>query len=546
MSTETTAPTPEQPAPLPIGQALAYMAAATMIAVTQGLAQGFVSANIPAFAGDLGMTTTEASWLMVAFMVPRAALPLLLIKLRTQFGLRRFAEFSILFYMIVAFASLWVTDFRSAVIIQTLSGIAAAPLSTLAFLYMLEPLSQNWKLRLGLPAALTAMMVGTPLSRVISPMLLGDGGLTLMHLCALGLAMIALSLVYLLPLRPTPHAKVIEPIDFLSCALIVFGFAGVMIGFVIGPMYNWHDVTWLGWLLAAAVAALAATAVIELHRSSPIIDVRWIASPAILHLTITLFLFRLILSEQSSTVPRMFLAMGVSAQEMIPLFKVVSIATIMGGLACVAWIKPTRVHWFHLAALVLIMIGAWLDSQSTVMTRPEQLILSQALIGFAGMLFMPTAMMAGLMSALARGPQYILSFVIIFISTQSLGAVVGSGLLSTLATLRAKLHYQTLLDQITLSDPNIVASITTQMKTLATQFPDPVMRKAQIVAGMAQDANQQATVMAYDDVYFAVFLIAACASAALLLHVLRDLMAARHEAIKLSRNPAQARTEPTT
>src|SRR5690606_36374702 len=137
--------TPPQHPPLPVPRALAYMGASVMLALSQGLGQGFVSSNIPQFAGDLGITTTQASWLMAVYMIPRAALPVMLIKIRTQFGLRRFAEIGIVIYVAVAFASVWISDFRSAVVVQLLSGAAAASLSTLAFLYMLEPLSQQWK-----------------------------------------------------------------------------------------------------------------------------------------------------------------------------------------------------------------------------------------------------------------------------------------------------------------------------------------------------------------------------------------------------------------
>ena len=132
------APPPPHP-PLPGLQAVAYMLAATVIGLSQGLQQGFVSTSLPQLAGDLGITTTSAAWLLAVYMIPRAALPVLLIKIRTQYGLRRFAELGIILYALVALASLWAVDFRSALVLQFLAGAAAAPLSTLAFLYMLEP-----------------------------------------------------------------------------------------------------------------------------------------------------------------------------------------------------------------------------------------------------------------------------------------------------------------------------------------------------------------------------------------------------------------------
>ena len=327
------APTPVVHPPLPLPQAVAYMGAAVVLGLAQGLGQGFVAANIPPIAGDLGITTTQASWLMAAYMIPRASLPLLLIKIRTQYGLRRFAELGIIAYVAVAFASVWITDFRSAVVVQALSGAAAAPLSTLAFMYMLEPLAPEWKMRLGLPAAMAVMMAGPTLARVVSPALIGDGGLTGIHLTALGLAMVSLMLVFRLPLRPVPHMKVIQPLDFVSFLLIGFGFAGLTIGFVMGPIHYWTDAPWIGLLLAASVASLAMAVAVELNRAAPLLDIRWLASPAMLHLTATLFLFRLILSEQSAGAPRMFQTLGVAPAQMTGLFAVIVGSSLLGGLA---------------------------------------------------------------------------------------------------------------------------------------------------------------------------------------------------------------------
>ncbi|MFT4148836.1 MAG: MFS transporter [Paracoccaceae bacterium] len=521
------APPPPAPQPLPLHRALAYMGAAVVLALAQGLGQGFVSVNIPQIAGDLGISQTDASWLMAAYMIPRAALPMMLIKIRTQYGLRRFAEIGIVAYVLVSFASVWIDDLRSAIVVQVLSGCASAPLSTLAFMYMLEPLPPQWKMRLGLPMAMAVLSVGPLLARVISPHLIGDGGLTWVHLTALGLAMASLALVFRLPLRPVPHEKVIQPVDFISFALLSFGFGGVIVAFIMGPIYWWTAMPWIGWLLAAATAALMTTVVIELHRKAPLIDIRWLATPAMLHLTVTLFLFRLILSEQSSGAPRMFQVLGMAPSQLTTLFAVICLASLLGGLACVGWIKPGREPQYHFVALMLIAAGAWMDSQATIDTRPEQMIVSQALIGFAGMLFMPPAMMAGLVAAMKKGPNYLLSFVIVFICTQTIGGILGSGLFTTLINWRQALHYQVLIEQLQSTSALTLAEVARRMAGLAPQIPDVMARRAQAISLIAQDASSQAYVMAYNDAYFLTFLIAVAAGAALLLHLFRDWLAAR-------------------
>ena len=534
--TASARPGPEQPAPaqaqaghppLSLRWAVAYMMAATIIALSQGLQQGFVVTNLSPLAGDLGVTTATSAWLYVAYTVPRAALPVLLIKVRTHYGLRRFAELGIVIYVVVTFASVWITDFRSALVVQVLSGAAAAPLSTLGFLYMLEGLAPEWKLRLGLPLALTVLMGGTTLARVVSPALIGDGGFLWVHMTGLGLALVSLMLVFFLPLRPVPRMKVIEGTDFLSFGLIAIGFGGLISAFVMGPIYHWTDMPWIGWLLAMGIIALTLGGIVELNREKPLLDIRWLASPAILHLTATLFLFRLILSEQAAGAPKMFAVLGVAPAQMTWLFAIILLASLMGGLACIAWMRPTRVAWFHLVALLVIAFASWLDSQSSTLTRPMQMIVSQSLVSFASMLFIPPAMLTGLLIALAKGPQYLLSFVIVFISTQTLGGVLGSGLFSAFTTQRQAFHMQGLSEQLTASDPQTMQAIAGRSAALAGQIADSGARTAQAASQIVQAASAEAWVRAYDDAYLLTAFVALIAAAMLLLHLLRDMMARR-------------------
>jgi MFS family permease len=259
-----------------------------------------------------------------------------------------------------------------------------------------------------------------------------------------------------------------------------------------------------------------------------------------LHLTGTLLLFRLLLSEQSSGAPRMFQVLGVAPEQMTALFTVICISGLLGALACVAWIKPGREPQFHFVALLLIAVGAWMDAHSTVHTRPEQMLVSQALIGFAGMLFMPPAMMAGLMAALKKGPNYLLSFIIVFLATQSLGGVIGGGLFNTLVNWRQAFHLQTLTEQLRATSPALTAEIGQRMTALAPQLPEIAERRAQAVLQIAQDAAAQAYVMAYNDLYFLIFLGASAGLALLLLHVARDRLAARHSPTPVISEPGSA------
>lgn len=517
---------PAVPPQMPWPRVALYMATAVFIALTQGLAQGWTTASVSRIAGEIGATPTEASWLAVAFMIPKTALPVMLIKIRMQYGLRRFAEIGIVAYMLVTVLSLFGQDLRSAITVQVLAGISSAPLSTLAFLYMLEGLPQALKLRIGLPMVLTFLLMGPSLARVVAPVLMADGDWQVLHVFSLGMALVSLMLVFLLPLRPVPHMKVIAPMDILSFVLIAVGFAGLTAAFTEGPQYWWTEARWVGFALVAGVAALSAAAMIELNRTVPLIDVRWILSPPILHLTAALLLFRLLLSEQAAGAPRMFQALGLLPDQLIGLFSAIIAASIAGGVACCLVIKPNREAQIHLVALVLIAVGAFLDSHSTVDTRPVQMIASQSMIAFAGALFLPPAMMVGLMQALAKGPNYLLSFIIVFLTTQSIGGTLGSGIFTTFINHRQLAHLHVLSDQMAQTAPLVSAAVGQRAQSLAASLADTAARRGQAVSDLAQEASRQAYVLAYNDAYLATSIAACAAIALLLLHLLRDRLAA--------------------
>jgi MFS family permease len=526
------APAPSAPAPAPATsapaapvphtrpRAAAYLLAGVLIAVTQALGSSLISANIPYISGQIGGTQIEASWLVAAYMAPRASLSLLLIKIRTQYGLRNFAEVSVVAYVLALLLSLLMRDLPSAITVEFISGIAAAPMSSLAFLYCLEAFSPQRKLTFGLAIALTLITLGSPLARFVSPGLIDSGLPHVLTYLSLGLALPSMAMVMRLPLTSPPRAKVISLLDLISYGLLAIGMGGLTVAFLEGASYWWLEASWIGIVLAVSFAALVAAATIEWHRAAPLIDVRWIASPAILHFSAVLLVFRLILSEQTSGAPGLFRQLGLSPQEMQPLFGVIIAATLAGGLCCACVMKPGRDSILHIIALVLISGGAYADSHATVLTRPEQMYLTQAVIAFAGALFLPPAMMTGLMSALAKGPNYILSFIIVFLTTQSIGGALGSAAFSSFIQIREKLHLGLLTDGLQLTDPMLVARITTLSTQLAGKIPDPAIRKAQAVSTIASDTASQAYVMAYNDAFTLIAALALAALGVLLMHLL--------------------------
>ncbi|MGD8176866.1 MFS transporter [Marinimicrobium sp. ARAG 43.8] len=498
----------------------AYILAGILLALTQGLGMSFISGNIREIAGPMGLTQQEATWLIAAYVFPNASLTLLLFKVRAQYGLRRFAEITIVVYVLVCLAHLWVDGYQSALIMRFFAGVAAAPMTSLGFLYILESIPPEKKLNVGLCIALTAMALGLPLSGLISPALLESGNPQVLYLMELGLAMIALGLVYAFPLTSPPRRKVISKLDvlsFLFLAMALGTFASVL---TVGRGYWWTTTNWLGIWLIAGIAAAIIFAVIELHREEPLVDVRWITSREILHFIGALMVFRIVLSEQSGGAINFMRNAGLLNEQIGGLYLVMIIATIVSGALCAVIMKPGREPALHAVALLMIAVGSYMDSQSTILTRPEQMYVSQALISFAGGLFLPPALAIGLNSALKRGPNYILSFIVVFLTTQKVGGYLGSALYSTFVQWREQLHSARLATQLNTTSP----LVSQRIEALGYSYQgvvQPGSEQSTLGANLlAQQVQQQAYVLAYNDSFLLTGALCVLALIWLSLHVL--------------------------
>ncbi|WP_339948122.1 MFS transporter [uncultured Albimonas sp.] len=503
---------------MPAWRAWGYFATAVVLALAQGFGQSVISANAQQLQGSFATTQAETAWLTAAYMAPNVSLTLALIKIRGQFGIRRFAEISILGFVLAALLNVSAEGFGPHLAVRFLSGVAAAPMTSLAFLYMLEPLPDHRKMNVGLSAALTVIFMGSPVTRLISPHLLDVGMWEALTRMEAALAAIGLGLIYLLPLKTPPMPMRIEAGDVISFLFIAVSFGCLAVAAVVGPIYWWTERAWLGLLIAGGIGAFAVAACIELNRAEPLLDIRWLASPAILHFTAAILLFRLVLSEQTSGAAGLFRSLGLLNDQMQGLWLVVLGATLLGGAICAVLLKPGREFRFHAVALVLLIAGSLMDARATVQTAPADMYLSQAMIGLAAALFLPPALLSGLMSALAKGPNYILTFVIVFLTTQKLGGFFGAALFSSFVQVRQRLHAERLSEGLAGADPLVAERLDAVRAGLSPQVGDAALVSAEAVSRLAGEVQSQASVMAYDDAFLATAAASAVALALMLGH----------------------------
>jgi MFS family permease len=168
---------------------------------------------------------------------------------------------------------------------------------------------------------------------------------------------------------------------------------------------------------------------------------------------------------------------------------------------------------------VLIGAGSFMDSHATVLTRPEQMYISQAMVAFGSGLFLPPAMAVGFAAALKKGLPYIMSFLAVFMFTQKVGAFIGSALFGTFVTWREQYHSAILTSRLLPTDPLVAARMQQYIASYSKATNDTTQRTIQGTTLFAKQVQQQAYVLAYNDAFYVTFLVAAGAIVVLLVNV---------------------------
>ncbi|WP_438721700.1 MFS transporter [Bartonella rochalimae] len=484
----------------PLPKCFTYIFTSFILQWAYGLGANMVQSNIIELTGDFNTTLIETTWLVSAYMAPHVSIAIMLIKIRYQFGLRNFAELSILGFVVVCILHLFITDLRSALIIRFFAGIAAAPMASLAFLYMMEAFASEKKYTIGISLNYMNAALAVPLARLISPSLLENGGFSSLSAMEMGLVLIGLGCIFSLPLTPVVCNKVIKKLDWVSYSLIALGLGLNAIVMSIGKWYWWTETLWIGCGLALAVFSLTIAIIIELNRETPLIDLRWLFSKEMIQVVLVLLVFRILLLEQSTLAADFFNLFGLLNRDMAPMYFAVTFGTLLGGGVCVFFLRMGREDYFYLLSLSCLALGSYLDSHVSQLTRPVDMIISQGLIGFGYALFLPPALCNGFVKASARGPNYVLSFIAIFLLAQVTGGLMSAALFSSLQFFFARHHFEYLTQEITTTGTLIFEKIN-HLSSPYSALVSQSLKSEKTISSLTDQLQLTANVLAYDDVF---------------------------------------------
>ena len=484
-----------------------YALVAVLVSLTGGLGNALFTANLPTIQGQMGLTPAEAAWLSGAYVAFNVTANLLVYKFRQQFGMRLFAEIGLGIYAVLSVLHLLLGSPNSLLLLRGASGLAAAACTSLGTLYMLQAAPRTYVLKM-LVLGVGISQLATPLAWILSPSLLMHGQWHNLYLLEAGLALMSFGAVVLLKLPTGLRVKAFQRLDFLSMALLIPGVALLVAVLVQGNIRWWRNAPDLAWMLSCSIALLGAALYIEHHRQNPLLHTRWFTQGATIRFVIGAVVLRFLTAEQSYGVVGMLRMLGMTPDQMQPLFGVILAGMVLGIVLSASTFSADNLRQQLFAALVLLGVGALLDFSHTSLDRPANFYASQFLLAMGSGIFMGPLMLTGVVQALQYGPNHMLTAIITISLTQALGGLAGTAMLGAYQTYREQQYSVQLTQQINPTHPTVAARLQLQQQALAGQVTDPTQRAAQGTAQLAQIVRREANVLAYNDVFHIVALVA--------------------------------------
>ncbi|SXE52596.1 major facilitator superfamily permease [Klebsiella variicola] len=493
---------------LPLGIKFLCAFIAIILGITGAMGTSLITANQSLVQGAFGLDPSQGAWVSAAYASGGVAMNLVYVKFRQHFGVNAFIKTFLTGYAVVALLQVVLPyEFYALCILRFLNGVCGSATATFSVFYMLQAFPVRYLLA-SLVAGIGLVQVGYPLVSLVSPTLYDLGGWSMVFWLEAGMILVSLACILWLPVPRGNRIHVFEVQDIASVILLAGGLGLICVACAQGRVLWWLEAPWIGWTLILAGVSITTGFLFEYYRRHPLIDTRWILTPHFVRFIVAAVLMRMMLSEQTYGSQGLMQVVGMSAWQMQIMYAVILVSVVAGILvgAVMMLFTATAVFVMDLAAPLLLAVAAFMDSHSTVLTAPQNLYLSQAIMGFAGVLFMASCFIEIFVLLFARGVNIsaLITIILTFGSAQLLGGILGPAVYGTLQIYRVSYHGALLAAPLTGSDAHVMESVRMMGAPYASVLTDPTLLSAVSSSQLAQQVLQQANILAFNDVFLAI------------------------------------------
>jgi DHA2 family multidrug resistance protein len=473
-----------------------------------------VTVSLPHVAGSLSSTPEEATWVLTSYLLSNAIVLPLTGWLGTRFGRKRVLMTCVVVFTAASAVCGAATSLSVLVVARVLQGVGGGALQPMAQAILMESFPPA---RRGV--AMAAFSMGVIVAPILGPTLGGwvtdNYSWRWVFYINLPIGILALALVNLFVEDP-PYlqARGTGRIDYIGFGLMVVGLSALQIMLDRGQEADWFAAAWVRWFAVISVLALVAFVAREFLVKEPIVDLR-------------------ILGERNFAVGfGLSTVLGVclyGTTSMLPLFlqTLLGYPAVESGLAVsprgigamVSAIVVGRMinvidpRLMVAAGLALLAASGYMFAGLTLQISVGNVVWAAVLNGLStGMIFVPLSLMT--MGRLRN--EQMGNAAGLYTLMRNLGGSVGIAIATTLLARSAQAHQAVLASHLTPYDPAYEQARQSLQRFLTTHT-DPVTASRQALGLLYNLLVQQATLLAFLDVFRSISLLAlVCVPAAFL------------------------------
>ncbi|HUD45235.1 MAG TPA: DHA2 family efflux MFS transporter permease subunit [Candidatus Baltobacteraceae bacterium] len=476
------------------------IAPAVMLATfMEVLDTSIASVALPYIAGNLGATSTEATWVLTSYLVSNAIVLPASAWFSSVFGRKRFLISCIIIFTASSFLCGSASSLALLIVARTIQGAGGGALQPLAQSILLESFPPAKR-----GVAMAVYGVGVVCAPILGPTL--GGWLTdtwswrwafYINVPIGILAVIFISLV----VDDPPYIRASRPgrIDGLGFGFMAIGLATLQIALDKGQEVDWFGAIWFRWVVLISVLSLLAFVIRELCAREPIVNLRILKNRNFAIACALFFLFGAAIYGLIALQPLFLqLLLGYTALDAGLTVSPRGIGAL-GSLAIVG-ILIGKVGGRMLAAVgfVIFAYSAYLFSQMTLDISMSNIVPANIVNGIGtGFIFVPlTTVGLGTLRndqmGNAAGIQNLL---------RNIGGSVGISIVSTMLDRFSQMHQVYMTGSITPLNPIYQQRVTALSTILQSHFTAPDARtRAQ--AMLYNLVHTQTSYWAFIDLFF--------------------------------------------
>jgi DHA2 family multidrug resistance protein len=497
------------------------VAVAVMLGATlEVLDTSIVNVSLPHMQGSFSASRDEITWVLTSYIVANGIMIPLTGWISARFGRKRYFLFSVVVFVIAsglcgaADTLVQMVIFR---LIQGAAGAAMIPSSQAIMMETFPPEEQGLAMSVWGMGLLTSPMLGPTLGGWITY----NWSWRWNFYINLPIGIFAAIMVIVFVHDPEHIRKSqarARRIDYIGIAYLALGLGLLQIVLDRGQRADWFNATWVCAFTAIAVVALVMLVYHELHFPEPILDLRIMAIP-LFDISVMLILIMMLVVFGMNLLNPLFFQelLGYSPWES-------GIAVLPRGFGTLAGMfvigqlsrRAFDTRWLVGLGFVLMACSLWSMSHWTLDVGISHVRFAMILSGLGSGLIFP-AMSAATLACVARERMgYAAS---LYNMMRNTGSAIGISLVTNMLSSREQLHQAYLTQHFTSFD----AWRLDQAAPLIPGAPHFHMmnglmaQQAQGLAMVYRVVQQQASLLAYNDIYRTLALAAAIFSPGFLL-----------------------------